>query len=253
MELYGLLGYPLGHSFSARYFADKFEQLGREAQYVNFEYPSVEEALTDLLQREELKGFNVTIPYKQQILPYLQAISPEAQQIGAVNVVKVLRDASGQPQWVGYNSDVLGFVQSFRNLCPLSLADSQALVLGTGGASKAVVYGLQSLGFTTQSVSRRPQEGVWTYEQLTPEVLAAYKIIVNCTPLGMYPQVDACPDLPYEALTESHYLFDLVYNPEVTLFLKQGLQRGAKVKNGLEMLHLQAEAAWNIWTASDCE
>ena len=248
-QLYGLLGYPLGHSFSARYFADKFQQLGLKARYLNFEYPSVAAALDEILRQPGLKGFNVTIPYKQQIMPYLKGLSPEAEKIGAVNVVKVLRDAAtGSPQLYGYNSDVLGFVRSFQPLLRPEV-HRQALVLGTGGASRAVLYGLHSLGIATHSVSRHPGPGLWTYEQLTPEVLAACKVIVNCTPLGMYPRVDTLPSLPYEALTPDHYLFDLVYNPGLTAFLQRGQQQGAVVKNGLEMLHLQAEAAWDIWNS----
>ena len=246
MELYGLLGYPLGHSFSACYFAEKFNALNRDAEYHNFEYSSIEKAVSFLMKYKNLRGFNVTIPYKQQIMPYLQALSPEAAKIGAVNVVKVRIDAAGNPQWYGYNSDVIGFIQSFKKTFRPDI-HHKALVLGTGGASKAVVYGLQSLGILTQSVSRTPVEGQWSYEQVTPEILSEYKIVVNCTPLGMYPKVDALPSLPYEALTPEHYLFDLVYNPILTKFLQKGQQQGSQIKNGLEMLHLQADAAWAIW------
>lgn len=246
MTLYGLLGYPLGHSFSARYFADKFARLGLEARYVNFEYPTVESGLQALRQAEGLQGFNVTIPFKEQIIPWLDGLSDEAREIGAVNVVKVVRDAAGRPRFYGYNSDIIGFMRSFRP----GFAPSprhRALVLGTGGASKAVLTGLRRLGFRAQPVSRTARPGVWSYAQLDPCVLSDYPVWINCTPLGMYPQVGTLPDLPYGALTSSHYLYDLVYNPETTAFLRQGLQHGARVRNGLEMLHLQAEAAWQIW------
>ncbi len=248
MELYGLLGYPLGHSFSAKYFADKFEREHIKAIYQNFEYPTVEEAMQYLLCQTNLKGFNVTIPYKQAVMPYLERLTPEAQEIGAVNVVRV-EDAPNLPsgkRLIGYNSDVVGFSDS---ICPLLRKDvhKKALVLGTGGASKAVVYGLKQMGITPTYVSRRPSEGQLSYADLSAEVMAEYKVVVNCSPVGMYPKVDACPNIPYEYLTPDHLLYDLVYNPLETLFMKRGLEQGAVVKNGLEMLHLQADAAWKMW------
>lgn len=248
MKLYGLLGYPLGHSFSAKYFAEKFAKEGIDATYKNFEFAEVADAVAYLLQQDDLQGFNVTIPHKQAIIPYLNGLSAEAEAIGAVNVVCVKRDADGTVKLLGCNSDVVGFSNSIQPLLRPKL-HSKALVLGTGGASKAVMYGLRKLGVEPIYVSRTPKEGQLTYNDLTPEVMRDYKVIVNCTPLGMYPKVDACPDIPYQYLTPDHLLYDLVYNPLETLFMKRGAAQGAVVKNGLEMLHLQAEAAWVDWNS----
>uniref|UniRef100_UPI003FEEFA43 shikimate dehydrogenase family protein n=1 Tax=Alloprevotella sp. TaxID=1872471 RepID=UPI003FEEFA43 len=248
MKLYGLLGYPLGHSFSAKYFAEKFAKEGIDATYKNFEFAEVADAVAYLLQQDDLQGFNVTIPHKQAIMPYLNGLSAEAEAIGAVNVVCVKRDADGMVKLLGCNSDVVGFSNSIQPLLRPKL-HSKALVLGTGGASKAVMYGLRKLGVEPIYVSRTPKEGQLTYNDLTPEVMRDYKVIVNCTPLGMYPKVDACPDIPYQYLTPDHLLYDLVYNPLETLFMKRGAAQGAVVKNGLEMLHLQAEAAWVDWNS----
>ena len=181
-------------------------------------------------------------------MPYLNGLSAEAEAIGAVNVVCVKRDADGTVRLLGCNSDVVGFSNSIQSLLRPKL-HSKALVLGTGGASKAVMYGLRKLGVEPIYVSRTPKEGQLTYNDLTPEVMRDYKVIVNCTPLGMYPKVDACPDIPYQYLTPDHLLYDLVYNPLETLFMKRGAAQGAVVKNGLEMLHLQAEAAWVDWNS----
>lgn len=248
MKLYGLLGYPLGHSFSAKYFAEKFAKEGVDATYKNFEFAEVADAVAYLLQQDDLQGFNVTIPHKQAIMPYLNGLSAEAEAIGAVNVVCVKRDADGTVKLLGCNSDVVGFSNSIQPLLRPKL-HSKALVLGTGGASKAVMYGLRKLGVEPIYVSRTPKEGQLTYNDLTPEVMRDYKVVVNCTPLGMYPKVDACPDIPYQYLTPDHLLYDLVYNPLETLFMKRGAAQGAVVKNGLEMLHLQAEAAWVDWNS----
>lgn len=244
MNTYGLIGYPLGHSFSRKFFTEKFEKEGIDAQYLNFEIPSIEDFPNIIQSHPNLRGFNVTIPYKQQVMQYLDDISPEAKAIGAVNVIKVapLRGL------VGHNSDVIGFVNSIRPL--LKPHHRKALILGTGGASKAIHYGLkEKLGMDTLFVSRTAREGVITYNDVTPEVLKEYTVIVNCSPVGMYPHVDECPTLPYEAMTDCHLLYDLVYNPEETLFMKKGAEHGATVKNGLEMLHLQALAAWEIWNS----
>lgn len=248
MKLYGLLGYPLGHSFSAKYFAEKFAKEGIDATYKNFEFAEVADAVAYLLQQDDLQGFNVTIPHKQAIMPYLNGLSAEAEAIGAVNVVCVKRDGDGTVKLLGCNSDVVGFSNSIQPLLRPML-HSKALVLGTGGASKAVMYGLRKLGVEPIYVSRTPKEGQLTYDDLTPKVMHDYKVIVNCTPLGMYPKVDACPDIPYQYLTPDHLLYDLVYNPLETLFMKRGAAQGAVVKNGLEMLHLQAEAAWVDWNS----
>ena len=248
MKLYGLLGYPLGHSFSAKYFAEKFAKEGIDDTYKNFEFAEVADAVAYLLQQDDLQGFNVTIPHKQAIMPYLNGLSAEAEAIGAVNVVCVKRDGDGMVKLLGCNSDVVGFSNSIQPLLRPKL-HSKALVLGTGGASKAVMYGLRKLGVEPIYVSRTPKEGQLTYNDLTPKVMHDYKVIVNCTPLGMYPKVDACPNIPYQYLTPDHLIYDLVYNPLETLFMKRGAAQGAVVKNGLEMLHLQAEAAWVDWNS----
>ena len=247
MTTYGLIGYPLGHSFSRKFFTEKFEKEGIDAQYLNFEIPSIEEFPEVIKNHPELRGLNVTIPYKQQVMQYLDDISEEAKAIGAVNVVKCqLSTVKCQPHLTGYNSDVIGFVESIKPL--LQPHHKKALILGTGGASKAIRYGLEKkLGIETLFVSRSAREGMITYEDVTAEVLKEYEVIVNCSPVGMFPHVDECPALPYEAMNENNLLYDLVYNPLETLFMKKGAAQGATVKNGLEMLHLQAIASWEFW------
>ncbi len=234
MRHYGIIGYPLQHSFSARYFSQKFAREGIDAEYSLYPMEDLKSQIEELLNR--LDGFNVTMPYKQAIIPYLDALDETAKAVGAVNVVH---------QRIGYNTDCIGFMESIRPL--LRANDQKALVLGTGGASKAVCYGLQQLGLTPTLVSRTKREGVLTYAELTEEVMAAYTVIVNCTPLGMYPQIENCPEIPYEYLSARHLLFDCVYNPEETLFLRKGAAQGAKTQNGIEMLYGQAKAAWKIW------
>ena len=247
MNTYGLIGYPLGHSFSRKFFTEKFAKEGIDAQYLNFEIPSIEEFPEIIKNNPTLRGLNVTIPYKQQVMQYLDDISEEAKAIGAVNVVKCqLSTVNCQLHLTGYNSDVIGFVESIKPL--LKPHHKKALILGTGGASKAIRYGLEKkLGMKTLFVSRSAREGMITYEEVTAEVLKEYEVIVNCSPVGMYPHVDECPALPYEALNENNLLYDLVYNPLETLFMKKGAAQGATVKNGLEMLHLQAIASWEFW------
>lgn len=246
MQTYGLIGMPLGHSFSAKYFAEKFEREGIDAQYLNFEMATPTVGVPELLERhKDLCGFNVTIPHKQAVIPLLSEMSEEARAIGAVNVVSVCRRQGGEVVLKGYNSDVIGFTTSIRPL--LEPCHQKALVLGTGGASLAVVYGLRSLGIEPVYVSRTPSAGRLTYADLTPEVMAEHLVVVNCSPVGMFPRVEAAPAIPYEALTANHLLYDLVYNPLNTAFMQRGAERGAVVKNGLEMLHLQAEAAWDFW------
>ncbi|MBQ0164706.1 MAG: shikimate dehydrogenase [Bacteroidales bacterium] len=242
MKCFGLIGHPLGHSFSARYFAEKFAAEGIDARYDNFDLDDIGEVAT--LRR--LSGFNVTIPYKQAVIPYLDGMSDEARAIGAVNTVRVENGC-----FYGYNTDVIGFRESLRDwLSEDNASVRSALVLGTGGASKAVYYALTQLGIAWQLVSRMPKEGCLTYNDLRKDtsILASTALIVNCTPLGTFPNVDTCPDLPYESLNPAIRLYDLVYNPEETLFLRRGREQGCPVKNGLEMLHRQAEAAWKIWT-----
>ncbi len=245
MEKYGLIGYPLKHSFSKGYFNEKFESEKIDAEYINFEIPTIKDFKNVINDNPDLKGLNVTIPYKEQIIPYLDALSPDAQKIGAINVVKIDCDNKGKVRLTGYNSDIIGFVESIQPL--LLPIHKKALILGTGGASKAVFHGLQKLGIEGKFVSRTAKFGMFTYEELNKEILEEYKIIVNCTPVGMYPKVDECPDIPYQHLTSEHLLYDLLYNPNTTLFMKKGEEQGAVTKNGLEMLLLQAFAAWEIW------
>lgn len=244
MEKYGLIGYPLGHSFSINYFNQKFTDEGINARYYNFEIPTIDALAEVLDSNPELKGLNVTIPYKQKVMEYLDQISPEARAIGAVNVIKVMHQGN-ETILKGYNSDVIGFTQSIEPM--LEDYHKKALILGTGGASKAIDYGLRSLGLETVFVSRYERPETICYEDVTPEVVKEYNVIVNCTPLGMFPKTEECPRLPYEAMDEHNILYDLIYNPDETLFMKRGAQRGANVKNGLEMLLLQAFASWEFW------
>lgn len=244
MDKYGLIGYPLGHSFSIGYFNEKFANEKIDAQYINFEIPSIENLNEILASNPELKGLNVTIPYKEKVIPYLDSISPEAEAIGAVNVIRIINKGK-KVMLKGFNSDVIGFTRSIEPM--LEKMHKNALILGTGGASKAVNYGLKSLGLNTQFVSREKKENTITYQDVTPDVIKKYNVIVNCTPLGMYPKVDNCPNLPYEAMDNHTILYDLIYNPDETLFMKRGAQYGATTKNGLEMLLLQAFASWEFW------
>ncbi len=234
------------HSFSITYFNEKFKAEGIDAEYVNFEIPEINDFMEVVEENPNLCGLNVTIPYKQQVIPFLDELDKDAAKIGAVNVIKIVRPGKGKVKLVGYNSDVIGFTQSIEPL--LEPQHKKALILGTGGASKAVFHGLENLGIEGKFVSRvHRSDEVLTYEMLTPEVMQEYKVVVNCTPVGMFPKVDFCPHIPYELLTPRHLLYDLLYNPNETLFMKKGMARGAKVKNGLEMLLLQAFAAWEIW------
>lgn len=247
MEHYGLLGFPLGHSFSAQYFTEKFEKLKIDADYKNFEFESIDHAFSELEKIEGLRGFNVTIPYKEKIIPFLNSISPEAASIGAVNAVRVEYDRNNKKYFKGYNTDIIGFVKSISPLLNKDI-HKYALILGTGGASKAIAKGLEKIGIGITFVSRNSNDKSITYQDLQNDIIAKNKVIVNCTPVGMYPNIYECPQIPYNYLTHEHLLYDLVYNPLETEFLKRGKTIGCLTKNGLEMLHLQAEAAWNIWT-----
>lgn len=245
-KIYGLIGFPLGHSFSENFFNQKFESEKIDARYINFEIPEIKQLGEILLSHPNLYGFNVTIPYKEKILDFLDAIDPEAKAIGAVNVVKIYKQPDGSISLKGYNSDCAGFYDSIRPMIDPEI-HTNALVLGSGGAAKAVIHSLKSLGVTTQIVSRYDKAGTITYGSLTSDIVIGHKIIVNTTPLGMYPHVDECPPIPYSAITPQHICYDLLYNPDVTLFMKKAAENGAKVKNGLEMLLLQAFISWNIW------
>lgn len=243
-KLYGLLGYPLVHSFSQNYFNQKFESENIDAEYINFEIPDVGMLMEVVAENENLNGLNVTIPYKEQVIPFLDEIDPAASEVGAVNVIKFIRGKDGL-RLKGYNSDIIGFTDSIKSL--LKPHHQSALVLGTGGAAKAVSYSLRKLGLEVQLVSRRKSANTLVYEELTKNDFKIHKVIVNTTPLGMYPNVDTCPDIPYRYLTSQHLCYDLIYNPDETLFLKNSRLAGAQVKNGLEMLLLQAFASYSIW------
>ena len=245
MDKYGLIGYPLGHSFSKGFFTDKFASEGINAEYVNFELPSIEDFPEIVSAHKNLKGLNVTIPYKEKVIPYLDSITKEAREIGAVNVVKMERHGSNI-RLIGTNSDVIGFKDSIEPL--LKPHHKKALILGTGGASKAVYYVLtKQLGMEAALVSRYERPGTVTFQNLDADAVHEYEVIVNCTPVGMFPHNDGAPAIPYDALTEKNLLFDLIYNPDVTRFMQLGAAHGAQVKNGLEMLILQAMASWNFW------
>ena len=240
MDKYGIIGNPLGHSFSKGFFTEKFAREGIDAEYLNFQIPEIGK-LTEVLQENpELRGINVTLPYKTEVIPFLDELSNEAREIGAVNVVQI---RNGHLK--GFNSDIIGFTRSIQPL--LKPHHRKALILGTCGASRAIRVGLTRLGLEWKYVSRTPREGMITYEDITAETLREYEVIVNCSPVGMFPKVDECPAIPYEFLTQDNLLYDLVYNPENTLFMKKGALQGAVVKNGLEMLHLQAIASWEFW------
>ena len=243
---YGILGNPLAQSASPAFFNKKFADENIDAQYIPFELENIDQLPQVLQEHPTLCGFNVTIPYKLQIMKYLKGMSDEATGINAVNVVKIKRDSNGTPLLYGYNSDVIGFSRSIAPL--LSTNDKKAMVLGTGGASKAIIYALKKLGLDTLSVSRKASEESISYQDITPEIIASHTVIVNCTPLGMVGHgVDQCPDIPYEQLTDKHILYDIVYNPENTLFLQKGRAAGARTKSGYEMWYLQALASWEIW------
>ncbi|WP_308554192.1 shikimate dehydrogenase [uncultured Mediterranea sp.] len=246
MDKYGLIGYPLKHSFSISYFNEKFQSENIDAEYVNFEIPRIEDFMEVVEENPNLRGLNVTIPYKEQVIPYLDELDKDTAKIGAVNVIKIIPQGKGDVKLVGYNSDIVGFTRSIEPL--LQSHHVKALILGTGGASKAVFHGLANLGIEATFVSRtKKSNDILTYQELTPEIMQEHTVIVNTTPLGMYPNVDACPDIPYDQLTPNHLLYDLLYNPHETLFMKKGMERGATVKNGLEMLLLQAFVSWEIW------
>ena len=237
MKHFALIGYPLGHSMSAAYFLDKFSRGGIEAEYLPLPMERVEDILPHCAK---LSGFNVTIPHKQAIMSLLAEISEEAQAVGAVNCVKVCEDG----RLVGYNTDVIGIRKTLEGV---NLEGAKAIVLGTGGASKAVQYVLREGGAEVAVVSRTKGTADLTYEDLSEELIGECDIIINTTPLGMYPNIESAPTLPYSALSAKHTLFDCVYNPRITEFLKRGAERGAHILDGLTMFETQAEASWVIW------
>ncbi len=248
--LYGLIGYPLSHSFSKSYFTEKFEAEEKKYRYENFPLASIHELPALLAAHPQLRGLNVTLPYKESVLPLLHTLDSEAETAGAVNTIVISRKA-GEVRLKGYNTDLYGFSMSLKPF--LLHTHHRALVLGTGGAAKAVLHVLQKLGIDCTTVSREKGKGTLTYPELNEYVVRAHPLIVNATPLGMWPHTEASPQLPYEAIGEGHLLYDLVYNPPLTSFLAKGQAQGATTLNGLSMLHLQAEKAWEIWQEAEKE
>ncbi len=247
-HLYGLIGYPLVHSFSRDFFNQKFVAEGIDAQYLNFEIENIDQLTGIIADYPNLDGLNVTAPYKEVIIPLLDSIDDDAREIGAVNVIRFVRNQqTGKLEELrGYNSDVVGFGKTITGI--LTPQRTSAMVLGTGGAAKAVRTALQRRGIDVQLVSRRKSEHVLIYEEITRAMVASYKLIINATPVGKYPDDDKCPDFPYRFLTKEHLCYDLIYNPEETLFMKNSARYGAETKNGLEMLLLQAFDSYEIWT-----
>lgn len=243
MPKFGLIGRSISYSFSPGYFKKKFEDLGlSDYSYEIFDLASISE-FPDLIRRNgELRGLNVTIPYKEAVIPYLEEVDPVASEIGAVNTI-----CFHGGRTIGYNTDVIGFENALQPL--LRPSDTQALVLGTGGASKAVRFVLERMGIKANVVSRSPGQGEIGYVDLNPAVIREHPVIINCTPLGTFPDIEAKPPLPYSALNQTHLLFDLIYNPERTAFLGAGERAGARTCNGYGMLVGQAEASWELWQA----
>ncbi len=244
MKTFGLIGKSLSHSFSQGYFSKKFQQLGlSDHHYLNYEISSIEE-LPELIERVKPIGLNVTIPYKEEVLAYVDELSEEAKEVNAVNTLKI-NYSKDDFKIVGHNTDVFGFRQSIKPF--FASHHEKALILGTGGASKAVAYVLSNLGVEVTFVSRNPKEGQLSYDELNSYVIRFHGMIVNTTPVGMHPHEEALVPIPYEYVTDKHLLIDLIYNPEVTRFLQEGKARGAKTLNGLTMLQQQAEKSWEIW------
>jgi len=246
MKLYGLIGKPLEHSFSAKYFNEKFKIEGiKNSLYKLYQLNSINDIYALLENNKKLIGLNVTIPYKQSIIPFLDNISFAAKKIGAVNTIKI-KNVDNKTYLYGYNTDYSGFKKSIKPF--LNKQKIQALVLGTGGSSKAVQYALNELGIVFQLVSRtKSSENTITYRELDKTIIDSHKLIINTTPLGMFPNIDESPDIPYQFITAKHLLYDLIYNPKQTAFLKQGITHNAKIINGLEMLKFQADDSWKIW------
>ena len=244
-KLFGLLGKNISYSFSKGYFTEKFSNLGLEKyKYINFDINEIQEFKDVLVNNKRLKGLNVTIPYKEVIIPFLDKLDKTADKIGAVNTIKFTKRGNLK----GYNTDAFGFEHSLTPL--LKNHHKKALILGTGGASKAVAFVLKKNNIQYKFVSRNPSEKKEiSYHDVTETILKEYQILINCTPLGTSPNVDFCPEIPYEFLTQNHLLYDLIYNPSITKFLEKGQKKGAIIKNGLEMLQLQAEEAWRIWNS----
>lgn len=246
MKIFGLIGFPLSHSFSQKYFSDKFQKEKiPDVVYQNFEIKHIDDLPALFESYPELQGMNVTIPYKEEVKKYIDSLDHSAEKVGAVNVIKILPNGNK----IGFNSDYYGFRTSLETWISNSIFDLKALVLGTGGAAKAVRIVLDDCNIPYSTVSRNISKADYDYFELTEnsQIFMEHRLIINTTPLGMYPNVNEAPHLPYELLNADFYLYDLIYNPAITLFLNKGRENGAKIKNGLEMLELQAEKSWEIW------
>lgn len=248
MKRYGLIGFPLTHSFSKKYFSEKFAREEIQSAYDNFEIDDINLLPEVIKQNTDLIGLNVTIPYKEKVIPYLDELDPSAKQIAAVNTIKIKRTGE-DIHLTGYNTDTFGFKHSV--IPSLTPDHKKALILGTGGASKAIKFVLNELSIPFRVVSRKASENILSYKELNKDILDDHQLIINCTPLGTFPNTEDCPDIPYQFLGKKHVLYDLVYNPETTLFMKHGLATGSKVKNGYEMLVLQAIRSYEIWNESE--
>jgi len=242
MATYGLIGKNIEYSFSKQYFEQKFKTEKRKDKYHIFDLPDLTKLPELIATHEKLKGFNVTIPYKQSIIPFLDALDTEAEKIGAVNTVKINRNG----QLIGYNTDVYGFAKSLFDFLPLQ--QNTALLLGNGGACKAVKFVLETMNFNVTIVSRKQSNNTILYEDIDSKIITNHSLIVNCTPLGTYPNIQSYPKIPYQYINKNQLLFDLTYNPKITEFMKLGIAQGAKATNGLKMLQLQAEKSWEVWT-----
>lgn len=247
MKKLGLIGFPLGHSFSKKYYLEKFQK--EDIDHINYDlYPLERIAdFTSILKDKDFYGVNVTIPYKIEVMAYLNELSEEAQAIQAVNCIRITHLEDGSTFLKGYNTDAFGFEASLQPL--LEKNDKKALILGNGGAAKAVMYALRKLGIDYKLVSRTKHDHSYTYDELDEDILADHTIIINCSPVGTFPHTADLPALPYDFITDKHLLYDLIYNPEETAFLKKGKERGARIKNGYDMLLLQAEKNWEIWNS----
>lgn len=244
MQLFGLIGHPLTHSFSKKYFDQKIiEEQISNCSFLNFDIPQIKLLKSLIQQNPAMQGFAITIPYKQQIIPYLDWLSEDVQQMQACNCVKIV-----EGKLYGYNTDVIGFEKSFTQL--LKPQHVKALILGTGGAAQAVKFTLKKLGIQYANVSRNEIANGLTYDDLNEAILEEHTIIINTTPLGTFPKINECPAIPYQYITPQHYLFDLVYNPPLTQFLLKGKEQGASIKNGYDMLTIQAEENWKIWNST---
>lgn len=241
-KLFGLLGRNISYSFSRGYFAEKFKKENiTHCEYVNFDIASIDDFPKIIQNTPNLKGMNVTIPYKQEVIPFLDKLSDNAQKIGAVNTITISKKGKTK----GYNTDFYGFKKSLKPL--LKKRHKKALILGTGGASKGVAYALDQLNISYTYVSRNPEKDALAYSDLNEAVFSEYLLIINCSPIGTSPNIDKCPDIPYDYFSEKHIAYDLIYNPAETLFMQKAKEKGATVKNGLDMLVFQAEKAWQIW------